>query len=145
MSKIKINQTNLAKNVLLNYALIKANTEYLEEEIKEIEKYEGKISVSYEEKIGLTYKINKPVEDLAIEKIEQIKEIQERIEANKRALKKIEIAMKTLEEIEREIIEKRFIEKKQWKTISDEMNISESNVRCKTYKALDKIGEVMTK
>lgn len=131
---------NIIKNLLLNYKIIEASIKIIEEEITLLKNNEGKIAISYSEKTGPTYKISCPTEDTAISNIARIEELQLKKEIGMSNLKKINLAIDSLDQDESKIINLKYKESKPWYKISNEINCSEVHCRRIRNRAIDKMA-----
>lgn len=116
------------QNMLYEYRDIEAEIEDMELELSLL-KYEikecGAIDYS-QEKSGRTYKINKPTEEAVISKEQKINDLSYKILKKENLKKRIENALRLLDDYENKIIELRYFNRPNlsWESISDLLNIS---------------------
>ncbi|RKD22442.1 phage transcriptional activator, RinA family [Caminicella sporogenes DSM 14501] len=135
-----MNYYKATEKFLYNYKFLKISIENMETELKELEPV-GATAINYEnEKTGITYKINKTVENEALHIISQKEILKNRIEKTKRLVNRIEKALETLNDSERKIIEKRYFETKQWFEIAYEAKYSEFWCREIKNRAINKLA-----
>ncbi|UYZ36781.1 siderophore-interacting protein [Clostridium beijerinckii] len=104
--------------VLFNYKSIKAEIFNLEIEIEELqEEYDGVKGMTYEEKTGSTNAFNSSTENEIMKKEKEITRLLKEKRGKERLLSKIDNALESLEEEEREIIRLRCFERKSWNKV----------------------------
>lgn len=104
--------------VLFNYKSIKAEIFNLELEIEELqEEYDGVKGMTYEEKTGKTNAFNSATENEVMKKENEINKLLREKKNKERLISKIDNALDSLEEEEREIIKLRCIERKSWNKV----------------------------
>lgn len=104
--------------VLFNYKTIKAEIFNLDLEIEELkEEYVGVSGISYEERTGKTNAFNSATENEVMKKEKEITRLLKEKKSKERLISKIDNALETLEEEEKEIIKLRCIERKSWKIV----------------------------
>lgn len=130
----------LVKNMLFNYSILVSNIKIIEMEINIIKKNEGKINIDYSEKTGNTYKISKPTEDTAVSNILILEELELKKELGESNLKRIDIAIDSLEPTEKKIIELKYKESKQWWEVANDVKCSEGHCRRLRDRAINKIS-----
>ncbi|WP_052045133.1 sigma factor-like helix-turn-helix DNA-binding protein [Caloranaerobacter azorensis] len=134
-----MNYYKATEKFLYNYKPLKISIKNMESELEELEPI-GVSAINYEnEKTGITYKINKIVENEAIDLISKKELLKDRIEKTKRLVNRIERALETLNDSERKVIEKRYFEAKQWFEIAYEVKYSERWCRDIRKRAIDKL------
>lgn len=104
--------------VLFNYKTIKAEIFNLELEIEELrEECDGVKGVAYEERTGSTNAFNSSVENEVMKKEKEITKLLREKKSKERLISKIDNALDSLEEEEREIIKLRCFERKSWNKV----------------------------
>lgn len=104
--------------VLFNYKTIKAEIFNLDLEIEELkEEYDGMKGMTYEEKTGATNAFNSSVENEIMKKEKEISRLLREKKSKERLISKIDNALESLEEEEKEIIKLRCIERKSWNRV----------------------------
>lgn len=104
--------------VLFNYKSIKAEIFNLELDIEELqEEYDGVKGMTYEEKTGKTNAFNSATENEVMKKEKEITKLLKEKKSKERLISKIDNALDSLEEEEREIIKLRCIERKSWNKV----------------------------
>lgn len=118
---------NYIEDILKRINTIKLEIEKLKIEKLEVESnYDGVGSVGYTE--GRSTLTSSTVENEVLRKEKKIEQINKLIFSKEIQLKKINIAINSLREIKKKVIEERYIKEKQWKVIAEELSITES--RC---------------
>ncbi|MBY6915399.1 siderophore-interacting protein [Clostridium botulinum] len=104
--------------VLFNYKSIKAEISNLDLEIEEIrDECDGVKGMTYEEKTGPTNAFNSTVENEVIKKEKEIVRLLKEKKSKERLITKIDNALESLEEEEKEIIKLRCFERKSWNKV----------------------------
>ncbi|EES50239.1 siderophore-interacting protein [Clostridium botulinum] len=104
--------------VLFNYKAIKAEISNLDLEIEEIrDECDGVKGMTYEEKTGPTNAFNSTVENEVIKKEKEIVRLLKEKKSKERLITKIDNALESLEEEEKEIIKLRCFERKSWNKV----------------------------
>jgi len=104
--------------VLFNYKSIKAEIFNLELEIEELrEECDGVKGMTYEEKTGPTNAFNSSVENELMKKEKEIIKLLKEKKSKERLISKIDNALESLEEEEREIIKLRCFERNPWNKV----------------------------
>ncbi|EGT5649380.1 hypothetical protein [Clostridium botulinum] len=120
------------EGILYNYKRIKQEINNIYLEIHYIESnYKESGAISYEEKSSPTNKFNSVVENEVIQKEKIIEKLKKTLESKELIINKIDNALSTLTEKEREIIIIRYIEGQgevNWPTVANKTYLSES--RC---------------
>lgn len=127
--------------LLYNYKMFQINIENMESEIEYLRKEgDGMIGIIYEGiNTSPTYKTNSMTEDVALSNSEKIHFLEHNIERNRRQLEKIDRVMNGLSEVERLILQERYIEGKQWWQVAHKVGYSESHSKGIRKKAIDKL------
>lgn len=101
--------------VLFNYKTIKAEINNLELEIEEVKaECDGVKAIGYEERSSPTNAFNSSVENEVLKKEKMINKLLREKKSKERLISKIDNALETLDETEREIIRLRCFEKMNW-------------------------------
>ncbi len=141
---MKINKELSKKTewTLYNFKRLKESIEDLQLEIEEIKiDTDGVRSIRYDrEKTSPTYKITSSTEDEVIRKIERIERLEKQIAKNKIKIQKIDRALNSLDEVEREIIEGKYLEGMQWWEIAESVKYSARWCNEKRKRAIEKIA-----
>lgn len=104
--------------VLFNYKAIKAEIFNLDIEIEELqEEYDGVKGITYEERTGSTNAFNSATENEVMKKEKEISKLLKEKKSKERLISKIDNALDSLEDEEREIIKLRCIERKSWNKV----------------------------
>ena len=104
--------------VLFNYKTIKAEIFNLELEVEDLkDECDGVKGVSYEDKGGPTNAFSSVVENEIIKKEKEITKLLKEKKSKERLISKIDNALDSLEEEEREIIKLRCIERQSWNKV----------------------------
>lgn len=104
--------------VLFNYKSIKAEIFNLELEIEELqEEYDGMKGMSYEEKTGPTNAFSSTTENEVMKKEREITKLIKEKKSRERLISKIDNALESLDEEEKEIIKLRCFERKSWNRV----------------------------
>lgn len=130
--------------VLFNYKTIKAEIENLEIEIEDVKsEFDGVNAISYEEKTGPTNAFNSSVENELLKKEKLISKLLREKGCKERLIRKIDNALETLEDDEREVIELRCIERMGWNKVS--ASIDRNGDYCGKIKrdAVNKLSELI--
>lgn len=139
----KMDNFKKTEGILYNYNILEAEINILKLEIEaEQNEYEEYKSMVYGEKTGATNKINNVVENEVIHKEKIIRELTN-LRNNKIKLKnKIDIALKTLTDTERELIELRYLNKNTmyWSQVADRLGVTEAY--CKVNMRIDIINKL---
>ena len=113
------------EGILYSYTTLKAEIKNIELEIETIiNDYRGAGAISYEEKTGPTYKVTSAVENEIVtkeKKIERLKKIKRLKEID---VQKIENALETLTQREKDIIRCRYFEKKSWNKVGEKLDLT---------------------
>lgn len=128
--------------MLYNYKALNESIGDIQLEIEELKiDTDGVRGISYDmEKTSPTYKITSITEDAAIRKIERIEKLEKQIAKNKIKIQKIDRALKSLDEVERKIVEGKYIERLQWWQIEELVKYSVRWCREKKDRAIGKIA-----
>lgn len=126
--------------LLENYNTLKVNVENMKLELKEIENESGLRAITYEQEcVSKTNKITSITEETAIKNIEYSDLLKRRLDITESKLKRIDNALNQLDDLEREIVVRRDIEREPWYTITCDMAWSPRTVSRMRRKALDKL------
>lgn len=128
------------EDLLSNYKMIQISIENMQEEIEYLKKEDGMTGISYDGiNTSPTHKFNSITEDTALSNSEKIYYLEHSIEKDKRLLERIDRAMKGLSEVERIILDQKYIEGKQWWQVAYEAGYSESHSKSIRRKAIKKL------
>ncbi|OZV10776.1 hypothetical protein CIW83_18325 [Tissierella sp. P1] len=126
--------------LLYNYKMFEISIENMEQEIEYLEKEDGMTGISYDGiSTSPTHKFSSITEDAALSNSEKIQFLQRNIERNRRQLEKIDRAMMGLSEVERIILEQKYIEGKQWWQVAHKAGYSERQCRNIRKDAINKM------
>ncbi|WFD09752.1 hypothetical protein [Tepidibacter hydrothermalis] len=127
---------------LYNYKALNESIGDIQLEIEELKiDTDGVRGISYDtERISPTYNITSITEDAAIRKIETIEKLEKQIAKNKITIQKIDRALKSLDEVERKIVEGKYIERLQWWQIEELVKYSGRWCREKRDRSIGKIS-----
>ena len=130
--------------VLFNYKSIKAEIFNLELEVEELkDECDGVKGVSYEDNGGPTNAFNSIVENEIIKKDKEITRLLKEKKSKERLISKINNALDSLEEEEREIIKLRCIERKSWNKVSSIINMDSDYCGKIKRDAVKKLSELI--
>lgn len=135
------------EGMLYNYKTMQQQINNLKLEIEYLKNnYSGCGSIGYSERSGSTNMFNSTVENEIIKKEKKIERLQREISYKDKQLKKIDNALGILGDIERKIVDLRYINgqgKIGWYKVCDELKISRSS--CNTYKnnAIEELIELV--
>jgi len=130
--------------LLFNYKAIKAEIFNLDIEIEELqEEYDGVKGITYEERTGPTNAFNSATENEVMKKEKEISKLLKEKKSKERLISKIDNALDSLEDEEREIIKLRCIERKSWNKVG--MITSRDGDYCGKIKraAVNKLSELV--
>lgn len=130
--------------VLFNYKSIKAEISNLELEIEELkEEYVGVSGISYEERTGKTNAFSSTTENEVMRKEKEITRLLKEKKSKERLISKIDNALDSLEDEEREIIKLRCFERKSWNRVG--MSVNRDGDYCGKIKrsAVSKLSELV--
>lgn len=132
------------RNRLKNYKKIKARAFELELQIKELEEGIGISAMIQTEKTSKTYKINKMVENQAIELAEKKENLKEIYNINKREVEHIENAMSVLTDKQRQAIELNIIQNRSIDNVCSIMgNKSSRTINRYIYSGLKEMDDIL--
>ena len=116
-----------AEALLHNYNMLKISIENAKLEIEEVKNKDIVIKgISYDGiKSSPTFEIKSQTEDITIKNIEYIDLLTKRIEITQNKLSRLDNAIDSLNEIEKQIIKMRYIEGLQWYQIAYKMRYTE--------------------
>lgn len=130
--------------VLFNYKAIKAEISNIELDIEELnEQIDGVSGITYEEKTGATNKFNSSVENEVLKKEKEINRLLREKRSKERLISKIDNAVETLDEDEKEIIKLRCFEGKSWAKVSISTRIDGDYCGRIKRKAVNKLSELI--
>ncbi len=132
------------KDRLHSYNSAKTQVKILKRRIEALENESNIKAIDYSrERTGKTNKVYDPTEDAAIHNIELMKKLEQQIVLLELEIQEIDIAFNVLDDIEKEVLTKRYFERQPWLKIALDMNYSESYCRKIEGKALNKLGSVL--
>lgn len=135
-----MNNYKKVENLLYNYKMLKISIKNIEEEIEYLDKECGVSGINYDNTgTSPTNKVNSIVEDTALSISEKKHYLQHKINEIEMQLNKIERAMEGLTDIERIIIEQKYIEGLQWWQIAGQVKYSERWCRQLRTEAIKKL------
>ncbi|MCT8978295.1 RinA family protein [Clostridium sp. CX1] len=145
--KVDKNTNDLYKKtdgVLFNYKTIKAEINNLELEIEELkEETDGVKGITYEERTGSTNEFNSSVENEVLKKDKLITKLIREKASKQRLIEKIDNALNTLEDEERQIIKLRCFDKMGWSKVGALTNRDGDYCGRIKRKAINKISELI--
>lgn len=130
--------------VLFNYKTIKAEINNLDIEIEELQaECDGVKAITYEEKSSPTNAFSSSVENEILKKEKEISKLLREKKSKERLIRKIDNALETLEENEREVVRLRCIERLGWNKVS--IRIDRDGDYCGKIKreAINKLSELI--
>ncbi|MBC8590624.1 hypothetical protein [Wansuia hejianensis] len=139
--------------LLYNYKMLEISVENMKKEIEYLEKEDEARSISgisYDGfKTGPTFKINSIVEDTLLSISEKISYLEHSIRRMESRMKSINKSMEGLNELEKDILTKKYIEGKQWYVVAYDVKYSERQCRNIRNNAIEKLaigifGEIAT-
>lgn len=108
--------------ILTNYNLIKGHIRFLENTLDEVDLNDGVTAVKYDEEFtSRTNKIVRLVEDTAIRNVEYADVLRRQIKLYSHKLITIESCLDHLKPVQKEILELRYFEDKDWNSICDKL------------------------
>lgn len=134
-----MNYKKIIENWLKEYSDIKLSIDADWALIEDVRINVGTAVDPSREKTGKTYKFNSEVENIVIE----IERIQERLDRNIRKIHILTEAMNKLDYTERMILELRYIKKKKWNDVCEEMNYELSWCQELKKRALKQMVEIL--
>ncbi|MCQ4921873.1 hypothetical protein NE686_02135 [Tissierella carlieri] len=128
------------EKLLYNYKMSEISIENMKEEIKRLEREDGLTAINYDSvKISPTFKISSSTESTMLSILEKIDYLRHSIERISEKLESIDRAMEGLNEVERLVIEKRYIEGLQWWQVAHLVKYSEVHSKRIRKKAINKL------
>lgn len=116
--------------MLYNYKNTKAEIKILNNDLEILENdYDGVRGLSYNEKSGQTNKFNSDVENEVMKRLNKIQKLKNEIRLKEIEIENIDAAVESLEDEEKYLITERYFNKKKYKFIAAELNISEDVVK----------------
>lgn len=130
------------ENFLKNYNALKISIEISKKELQELQQEEsiGISAVPIKERVAPTNDFNSATEDEAISRITQEYLLKRRIEKTTRKVEKVDMALNALSDIQRAIIEKYYIEGKQWYEVAWEVGYCERWCREQRSRAIENLS-----
>ncbi|MBB6218011.1 DNA-directed RNA polymerase specialized sigma subunit [Anaerosolibacter carboniphilus] len=126
MIEVKEKYYKMAEKALKYYHLLRANIDNLEDELLEVDLELGAKAIDYSrEKIGQTFKINHPVEEEVIHRVEKKDMIQRQIDFLNNKLARVDRALESLDEVEQKVIISRYLKGRPWYKIAYEVSYNE--------------------
>ncbi|ABR48559.1 putative sigma factor [Alkaliphilus metalliredigens QYMF] len=137
-----MNYYKSTEKFLYNYNALKACIENMQCELEEMGEgnHIGIRGLSVKEKTSTTFEFNSMTENEAINSIERKDLLISRIHSIKRKITRIDRAIESIDQNEREIIEKRYLMGKQWWEIAYEVKFSERHCKRIRNEAIEKIA-----
>lgn len=127
--------------LLYNYKMLQISIENMEQEIEYLKKEDGVSGISYDGiNTSPTHKFSSVTEDAALSNREKIHYLERIIEKHRRTIESINRAMEGLTDIERKIIQEKYIEGKQWYVVAYDVNCSESTGKRYRRRAINKLS-----
>lgn len=132
------------EGILYNYNKIKAEIENLELEIIHLKNnYYSMGSIGCEEKTGKTNKISNIVENDVIKRDKKLKFLKIALDEKKTIINKVDNALRTLNEKEREIITLKCIEDNNWGYVLAKTYLSQSRLSFIKRDAINQISKII--
>ena len=136
-------ESNQVREKLKKYKEYKANIKVKDLKIEELEEEVGVSGQGYEERTGKTYKVNSFTENQAIDILEKKEQLSKERRYYEREIERIDNALNTLNEDEREIIISSLIEGRRYSSIEVKYNYTYSNIKKIERRAIKKIAKFM--
>ncbi len=140
--KIKKRYKNAVICTLKCYKLLPARINDLQKELNDLEINDGVRGISYSGDGIKTNKISKIVEDTALENIFSKKKINEDISEVNRKLSRLDDAMESLIDIQKQVVVMRYVDGLAWTNLADELRYSERDLRRKLDSAVDNLAYI---
>lgn len=131
------------EKILYDYRITKANIMNLEVEIETMSLPSSVTGISYDKDKINNSKISSITEDLALRKIEKEESIKKRILYLKKRMNQIDNALDCLTEVERKIVELKYIKQQQWWQIAYSVKYSETWCKRVRRIAINKMIEAL--
>ncbi|NBI05777.1 hypothetical protein [Senegalia massiliensis] len=141
MKQIKKQYYKRAEKALYNYTQFKINILNMKEQLECLKNEDGVNCINYEgEKTSETNKITRQLEEQAIRNIKKEKQLKYKIKTTQHEVNKIDRALEGLTDIEKKVIELRYIKGYQWFNIAYEAQYNERWCKEIRTQALQKIS-----
>lgn len=126
--------------LLYNYKMFQISIKNMEQEIEYLKKEDGVSGISYDGiNTSPTHKFSSLTEDAALSNREKIHYLERIIEKHRRTIESINRAMEGLSEVERIILEQKYIEGKQWWQVGSVVKYSERHCKRIRTEAVNKL------
>lgn len=139
--KIKNKYYKETEYLLYNYNMFKIAIENMEKQIEYFKKEDGSKGINYNGvSISPTFKFVSDTEDTALSNIEKIQYLEQQIDGIKSKLDRVDRALEGLTRIERQIMQEKYMEGKQWYIVAYNASYSERHCRNLRKNAIEKIA-----
>ena len=130
-----------AEYLLYNYKMLKISIENLNKEIELIKNNDGVTGINYDTiPTSSTNVISSITENTALSNTEKVDFLEHNIKRIENKVERIERAMQGLTEVERQIVQSKYIEGKQWYIVAYKVSYSERQCRNIRRTAIEKIA-----
>lgn len=128
--------------MLYNYKNTKVEIKILKRDLEILENdYRGTGGISYEERTSPTYKISSSVESEVLKRAEAIQKLKNKIRLKEIEVENIDDAIESLSNDEQYLIKERYFNKRKYKEIAADLNISEDIL--KGYRRTNTINKLV--
>lgn len=128
--------------MLYNYKNTKVEIKILKRDLEILENdYRGTGEISYEERTSPTYKISSSVESEVLKRAEAIQKLKNKIRLKEIEVENIDDAIESLSNDEQYLIKERYFNKRKYKEIAADLNISEDIL--KGYRRTNTINKLV--
>lgn len=135
-----MNKYAKVEQLLSNYKMLEISIRNMKQEIEYIEKEDGMSGISYDGiSTSPTNQCKSATEGIALSNMEKIHFLEHSIERATRQIEKVDRALEGLEEIEKQIINEKYINSRQWWQVAGIVKYSESWCKQIRRRAISKL------